>query len=136
MGRILAIDVGAKRCGIAVTDPLKLSVNPLEVVATKDLMQFLIRYCQSHEVETIVLGKSINYDGTKNDIMHTIEKYRVEIKRKMPRVRIEYQDEYNSSKEAAALLVKLGIPKNRRQKKENLDILSASIILQRFLGNY
>ncbi len=135
MGRVLAIDVGAKRCGLAVTDPLKISVNPLAGVPRDELMDYLEHYFKDHDVEILVLGLSQAINGQDNPIMKEVRTIENELIRKFPSLVIDYQDEFNSSKEAARLMVDIGVKKKNRRKKENVDILSASIILQRYLGN-
>lgn len=135
MGRVLAIDVGGKRCGLAVTDPLQLSVNPIGAVHPNELIKFISDYLKDHELEVIVLGLSKKIDGSDNEIMKKTRDFEKQIQNKFPSIQIDYQDEYNSSREAVKLMVEMGVKKKDRRKKENVDVLSASIILQRYLGN-
>ncbi len=133
MARILGLDYGVKRTGISVTDPLQIIVNPLEVVETKNLLDFLMSYFEKEDVEKIVIGEPRHRDGTEvyfeKDIKILIKK----IKKKYTDIQIVRQDESFTSSEAKDLLLQMNMKKKKRQDKSMLDKVSAVLILQRYL---
>ncbi len=133
MARILGLDYGVKRTGISVTDPLQIIVNPLEVVETKNLLDFLMSYCEKEDVEKIVIGEPRHRDGKEvyfeKDIKILIKK----IKTKYQDIQIVRQDESFTSSEAKDLLLQMNMKKKKRQDKSMLDKVSAVLILQRYL---
>lgn len=135
MGRILAIDYGEKRSGIAVTDSLQIVASPLQGLQTSQLTTFLEKYMQEEEVEKIVLGEPIDTYGRPLSITEKIKKYEAELKEKFPTIPIEYVIENYSSREAQQLMLQSKRKKKFRQQKENLDMFSALIILRRYLGH-
>lgn len=135
MGRIMAIDFGRKRCGIAVTDPLKIAVNPLETVSTTNLLEYLKSYLKEEEVELIVMGMPFHADGKPMEISKDINAMAGRIRKAFPKVNIDFQDENYTSQRASKILVEAGVPKSKRREKGRLDRLSAVLILQEYLGH-
>ena len=133
MSRILAIDYGAKRCGLAVTDPLRLSINPQPVCAQAELLQRVRELADGGELGTVVLTRSTHRDGTANTVQGAITGFAERLRKALPEVAIAYQDEFGSSKEARTLLRERGVGKKRRAQKGALDSVAAGIILERYL---
>ncbi len=133
MGRILAIDYGSKRCGIAVTDPLKLIASGLTTVNTIDLMTFLKSYFASEPVESIVVGEPKQMNAGPSEIEAEIAGFLEDFKVEYPNVAIERVDERFTSKIAYRSLIDSGLPKNKRRDKGLIDEVSATLILQTFL---
>ena len=132
-GRIMAIDYGARRCGIAVTDSLRLSVNPLPFVPTAELMSFLERYFRNETVGIVVLGESRHADGQANDIQKAIEGFAERLARQFGGLEVVFQDESGSSREAMQHMLHTGVGRKKRSDKGTLDSVSAGIILERYL---
>ena len=133
VGRILAIDYGAKRCGIAVTDELRLSVNPRPWVAPPELLDFLRAFAKTETLDTVVLTESRRLDGSANAIQERIDGFAERLKKALPEVEVAFQDEAGSSKEATQHLIATGVGRRRRSEKGALDSVSAGIILERYL---
>lgn len=134
MGRILAIDLGTKRTGIAVTDPLKIVANPLETVETSKLVDFLQKYFQKEAVETVVLGYPKNLDGKPNEMTPKVISLKDRLSKLFPDKRLVLIDERFTSKMAMQSMIAMGSKKNdRKEKTGNLDKVSAAIILQSYL---
>ncbi len=134
-GRILAIDYGEKRTGIAVSDPLQVMGYPLTTVATDELMDFLKEYISTEDVRHIIIGHPELDDPQKSPLASQLEELRQEIGKVFPELSVEFVDETLSSREAVQTLVQAGIKKRKRRKKETVDTMSAAVILQRYLGN-
>lgn len=134
MGRILAIDYGRKRTGIAVTDPLKIIANGLTTVRTCDLMAFIKSYMQNEEVERIIVGLPKQMSGEKSENMKYIEPF-VKNLRKEVDIPIEYVDERFTSVLAHKAMLDGGLKKKDRQNKALVDEISATIILQTYMEN-
>ena len=132
MGRILGVDYGMKRCGLSVTDPLKIIVSPLKTVKRTSLMSFLEMYMKEEEVEKIVFGMPSHFDGSPTYLVEMIHDEAKRLKEKF-NVDIDYQNENWSSKQAQEIILNSGLTKKQRQDKSRLDKLSAVIILQRYL---
>lgn len=133
MGRILAIDYGAKRTGIAVTDPLAIIATPLDTVPTHTLMEFLTGYFQKEEVDEVVMGMPRNTDGSPTDATPLVEAAVKRFRKLFPDKPLFLHDERFTSKMALAAMIAGGSKKKDRAKKENLDKISATIILQSYL---
>lgn len=134
MGRILAIDLGTKRTGIAVTDTLKMLANPLETVETSKLFAFLNAYFAKEEVETIVLGYPKRLDGTPNEMTPRVVSLKDRMYKAFPDKKIVLIDERYTSKMAMQSMIAMGSKKKDREEKAgNLDKVSAAIILQSYL---
>lgn len=133
MPRILAIDYGAKRTGLAVTDPSKIIASALETVPTDNLLAYLKKYTQTETVEAFVVGMPKNLDGTTTDGTPYVERFVVELKNIFPEIPIHLHDERFTSKMAMQTMIAGGMKKKDRQIKGNIDKISAVIILQSFM---
>lgn len=134
MGRIIAIDLGTKRTGIAVTDPLKMLANPLEMVETHRLVDFLTSYFKKEDVETIVLGYPRHLDGNPNEMTPKVLSFKDRLSKLFPDKKLVLVDERFTSKMAMQTMITMGSKKKDRiEKAGNLDKVSAAIILQSYL---
>lgn len=134
MGRILAIDLGTKRTGIAVTDTLKMLANPLQTVETAKLVDFLRDYFVKEDVETIVLGYPTHLDGNPNEMTPRVISLKDRLKKLFPDKELVLIDERLTSRMAMQSMIAMGSKKkDRREKAGNLDKVSAAIILQSYL---
>ena len=133
MGRILAIDYGKKRTGIAVTDPLQIIANGLTTVPTHELMNFLMEYLKKEPVERIIIGhpKQMNNDDSEN--MKNIVPFINRLKKVLPDMPVELVDERFTSVLAHQTMLAGGLKKKDRQNKALVDEISATIILQSYL---
>ena len=135
MGRILAIDYGSKRTGIAITDELKLIASGLTTVATSELMGFLENYFASENVELVLVGEPKQKDGTHSDIEEEIQKFLVKFHKTFPKMETKRVDERYTSKMAFQTMIDSGMRMKQRRNKALLDEISATIILQEYLYN-
>ena len=133
MGRILAIDYGTKRTGIAVTDPGQMIASPLETVASHDLMSYLEAYFATEQVETLVVGQPRKMDNTDSESMKQIRYFVSAFRKRFPVMNVEWMDERFTSGLAKDALVAGGMKKSDRRVKGNVDKVSAALILQSFL---
>lgn len=133
MSRILALDYGSKKTGIAVTDPLKIIANPLDTIATSELFRYLEIYCEKEEVESIVVGIPVDMLNQETHGTKGAENLVLKIKEAFPNVQVIKIDERFTSKMAFDTMVSSGISKKKRRNKELVDKLSATIILQSYL---
>ena len=133
MGRIMAIDYGTKRIGIAVTDPLKMIANGLATVNSVEIMKFLKDYVQKEEVECIVVGQPFNLDNSASEMENNIQAFLVNLKTEFPIMKIDRIDERFTSKIANRAIIDAGIKKMDRRDKALADKVSATIILQSYL---
>lgn len=133
MARVLAIDYGTKRVGLAVTDPLQLIANTLTTVHAKDVIAYLKDYLAKEEVECFVVGKPMRLDGSDSESAVHVEKFIHLLRKNFPAVRVERVDERFTSAIAKRTLLEMGLNKKNRAKKENLDQVSAALILQSYL---
>ena len=129
----MALDYGRKRTGIAVTDMLQISINPLPTIDTKLLFDFLTEYLKCNEVEDLVIGFPTHADGNPTHLALEIEKFTNTLKLKFSTLRINFVDEAYTSKEARNIMIQMGVKKKERMKKENIDKGSAILILKSFL---
>lgn len=136
MPRILAIDYGQKRTGLATTDPLQIICTPLETVDTPKLLDYLTDYCRREEVEKIVVGEPFHADGTATYLEAEIQQFMAAFAKVFPDMPLVRQDETLTSKRAAKILVQSGLPKKKRQEKARLDKVSAALILEDYLGRF
>ncbi|MEO5582323.1 MAG: Holliday junction resolvase RuvX [Saprospiraceae bacterium] len=134
MGRAIGIDYGAKRTGIAVTDPLQISVNPLSTVHTEQLENYLAQYLKKEPVDLIVIGDPYHRDGTPTDLSKSIHRLGDWLIKTFTGMEVRYLDERNTSVRAVEVLVKKGTPKSKRNK-EAIDQMSAILILQKYLNH-
>jgi len=133
MSRILSIDYGKKRTGIAVTDPLQIIATALTTVETSTFFGFLDNYLKNENVEEIVIGHPKHTNNKDADIMAEIRIFAQKINDKYPQIKTVFYDERYTSKMAASMMVEAGYKKKDRRKKENLDKISATILLQDYL---
>ena len=133
MPRIISIDVGTKRTGIAVTDEMQTIAFPLETIPTTQVMLFLQKYIATEKVSKIIVGYPLDIFNKATDATPFVEKFITQLKNKFPNLPILKVDEKFSSKNAVKEMVTMGMKKKQRQKKENIDLIAATIILQNYL---
>ena len=133
MSRILAIDYGKRRVGVAVTDPLQIICTGLPTVPNKDIFTFIKNYLASEEVESFVIGESKNLDNTKSQVADDIESFAKKLEKQYPLIPIHWVDERFTSKMAKQSMLMSGMKKKKRRQKEIVDEISATIILQTYL---
>lgn len=135
MSRIVAIDYGEKRTGLATTDPLQLIASPLTTVNTNELFDFLEQYLKIEKVETIVIGVPNTLNNQTNPILKKIETFTQKLQQKFPNIALKHVDERFTSKMASQAILKSGAKKIKRQDKSLIDKVSAAIILQSYLDS-
>lgn len=133
MARILSIDYGTKRIGIAVSDPLQIIANGLDTVATKDIFEYLNNYFDQEEVECIVIGEPRHADGNPTHLTPVIEKFKKRLHQLYPDKEIVLQDERFTSVDAKRIIRESGAKKKKRQDKSLVDKVSAVLILQDYM---
>ena len=133
MGRILAIDYGTKRTGIAVSDPLRIIAGGLETVPTRELEKWLSDYCSREQVDIIVLGKPSRMDGTPSETWRYIEPLAARLRRTYPDKEVTFYDERLTSVIAHRTMLDSGIGRMARRDKALVDKISATIILQGYM---
>ena len=133
MARLLSIDYGKKRTGIAVSDPLQIIANGLTTVETTRLFDFLADYLQKEEVSCIVVGLPRQMNNEPSENMKRIEPFVNRLRKLYPDIPIEYFDERFSSKMAHQTMIDGGVKKKDRQNKALVDEISATIILQGYM---
>jgi putative Holliday junction resolvase len=133
MARIMALDIGAKRTGVAVTDPMKIIANALTTIPTNELIQFLKQYMQSEEVELLVVGEPKQMDNTASQSAALINVEVEKIKKEFANLPIKRVDERFTSKMASQVIAQSGKNKKERQNKSLIDTISATIILQSYM---
>ncbi len=133
MGRILAIDYGRKRVGLAVTDDLQLIAGGLTTVHSKDVISFLKDYCQKEDVECIVIGEPFDMQHRASDASRYIEPFVRQVRKQFPHITVERIDERFTSQMAIQTMIDAGLKKKARQNKALVDTISATIILQYYL---
>lgn len=136
MPRILALDYGKKRTGIAVTDPLKIIAVPLDTVETRELIGFLKKYFASEAVEKVIIGYPLNFDDSPTDATPLVEKFIPKFQHVFPEVPIEKADERMTSRMASRAISEMGFTKKKRENKTLIDVTSAVIILQEYLESH
>jgi len=135
MGRIIALDYGKKRTGIAATDPLKIIANGLLTIETEKLFDFLKDYAGKESVEKIIIGNPTNLDGSPTDATASVQHCIRRLKNMFPAIPVIPVDERYSSKMASRAMVEMGMKKKERQDKKNVDQIAATILLQEYLTN-
>ena len=133
MGRIIAIDYGTKRVGLATTDPLQIIASALDTIHAKDVLQFLKDYAQKEEVESFVLGMPTKLDGTDTNATPHVRQFHKQLKKHFPEKPVYLHDERFTSKMALDAMIAGGSKKKDRREKGNIDKISATIILQSYL---
>lgn len=135
MSRILAIDYGTKRIGLAVTDPMQIIVNGLETRTQEDYWSFLEEYIPGEGVSEIVLGYPEHADGRPTRLFPHIKGLARKLRKNFPDVQVVFHPEDFTSKRASELIIAAGIKRKARRQKERVDKVSAVLILQDYLGH-
>jgi putative holliday junction resolvase len=133
MNRILAIDYGTKRIGLAVTDPLQIFASPLTTVSPKDFDSFIANYLKTEEVDDFVIGYPVQMNNQPSESVNYINPFIKKLKKTFPEKHIHLVDERFTSQMALKTMIDGGVKKTDRQDKSMVDKISASIILQSFL---
>ncbi|MCF8253505.1 MAG: Holliday junction resolvase RuvX [Bacteroidia bacterium] len=135
MPRIVAVDYGTKRVGLAVTDPLQIIATTLATVRAHEVLAYLKNYIATEPLECIVVGKPLQMDGTDSQSAKHVEKFVSSLAKNFPDIPIKRIDERLTSRMATASMLEMGLKKKDRQKKETVDQISAVLILQTYLAN-
>jgi len=133
LGRILAIDYGRKRTGLAVTDELQLIANALTTVPSHELIGFLKDYVSREKVDCIVVGEPKQMNNTASEAVIYIEPFIKQLKKTFPDIPVERFDERFTSKMAFQTMIDAGLKKKDRKRKELIDTISATLILQSYM---
>lgn len=133
MGRILALDYGKKRVGMAVTDPLQITANGLDTVHTRDVKDFLIGYLEKEEIDCVVVGEPKQMSNLPSESVRYIDPFITWFSKTFPGTRLDRIDERFTSKMAERAIIDGGVKKMKRREKELVDKVSAVIILQSYL---
>ncbi len=135
MSRIMGIDYGTKRTGIAVTDPLQIIASGLTTVPTHELFDFIAKYLQEEEVEAIVVGEPMYPDGNPAQIAGHVKGFVTRLRKQYPTLQVFMQDERYTSNAAKQIILQSGANRKKRQDKSLVDKISAALILEDFLNN-
>jgi putative holliday junction resolvase len=135
LARILAIDYGGKRTGIAVTDPLQIIATGLTTIDSKELIPFLKKYFSEEQVELIVIGEPKNWDDSDTHGTPLVKQAIKKLEKEFPTIPIKKVDERYTSKMAKDAMLDMGMKKKDRRVKGNVDVIAATIILQEYMGN-
>lgn len=130
MSRILAIDYGVRRTGIAVTDPLQIIANGLTTVDTRQLLGFLTDYVKRESVERFVVGRPMQTNGRESENLRNVEQFVAQLQKRLPDIPVTWWDERYTSVMAHQTMLESGIGKMARRNKALVDEISACIILQ------
>lgn len=134
-GRIIGIDVGTKRTGLARTDLLRTSANPIGTYDSREVFDVLeeLIYSEREQVVKLVVGWPLTPEGKEGNATEWVEKFINLLRDRFPDIQIEKMDERYTSKEAVQAMVEAGVPKMKRREKERIDQAAAAIILQKYL---
>ncbi|MES2431182.1 MAG: Holliday junction resolvase RuvX [Bacteroidota bacterium] len=133
MARILSIDYGGKRTGIAVTDPLQIIATGLTTIESKTLIPFLKDYFSKETVELIIIGMPLNWDESDTHGTPLVKGAIKKLKKEFPQMPLKTVDERYTSKMAKNAMLEMGMKKKDRQVKGNVDVIAATIMLQEYL---
>lgn len=133
MGRIVALDYGKKRTGVAATDPLQIIATAVDTVDTGELIGWLKKYIAAEPVEMIVIGYPLNFDDTPTDATPLVEKFIGKFKHVFPDMPVVTWDERMTSRMASQAIAEMGLKKKIRERKELVDSIAAVIILREYL---
>lgn len=136
MARILSIDYGGKRTGLAVTDPLQIIATGLTTIETPKLVKFLKEYIAKETVEKVIIGMPVNWDDTDTHATPLVKKFISVFRREFPNIPIIEVDERFTSKMATQAMLDMGLKKKQRQNKAMVDEIAATIMLQEYLNKY
>ncbi|MBS1946355.1 MAG: Holliday junction resolvase RuvX [Bacteroidetes bacterium] len=134
MPRILCIDYGLKRTGIAVTDPLQIIATGLITIGSSKLIPFLKEYCNKENVELILIGEPKNLDDSDTHATALVKQMAEKVRKEFPSIDIKMVDERFSSKMASRAMIDMGMKKKKRQNKALVDEIAATIMLQDYLA--
>ncbi len=135
MGRLIALDFGKVRTGIAVSDDLQIIASGLTTIPSTELFTFLEDYLNTHQVDAIVLGEPKRLDGSATHNTAPVQKVKQKLAAKFPNTPIELVDERFTSKMAFQTMIDSGLKKKKRQNKALVDEISATIILQSYMAS-
>lgn len=135
MSRILSIDYGGKRTGLAVTDPLQIIATGLETIDSRELIPWLKKYFAQEQVELIIIGLPKNWDESDTHGTPLVEAAIKKIRKEFPAIPLKTVDERYSSKMAKDAMLEMGMKKKDRRIKGNVDVIAATIILQEYLNS-
>ena len=133
MARILAIDYGLKRTGIAVTDPFQIIATALTTIDSKEMISFLKKYFEHEQVELIIIGEPKNWDESDTHATPLVRAAIIRLNKEFPSIPLITVDERNTSKLASQAMVQMGLKKKDRQNKRIIDQVAATIMLQEYL---
>jgi len=133
LARILSIDYGGKRTGLAVTDPLQIIATGLETIESQELIPWLKKYLLQEDVELIIIGLPKNWDESDTHGTPLVEAAIKKIQKEFPGMPLKTVDERYSSKMAKDAMLEMGMKKKDRRDKKNVDVIAATIILQEYL---
>jgi putative Holliday junction resolvase len=133
MPRILAIDYGLKRTGLAVTDPLQIIANGLTTIESPKLINYLKEYFKREEVEMMIIGEPKNWDDSDTHATPLVKNIVARLKKEFPQIPITLVDERFTSKMASRAMIDMGMKKKQRQNKALIDEIAATIMLQEYL---
>lgn len=135
MARVLSIDYGLKRVGLAVTDPMQIIANSLTTVETPQIFDYLKKYFAAEKVEKVIVGLPKQLNNQPSESMPWVEKFVSDFTKLFPEIPVQYIDERFTSKMAVQAMVQGGMKKKDRQNKAMIDTLSATILLQSYLDS-
>lgn len=135
MARILCIDYGRRRIGLAVTDPLQIIATPLTTIETKHFLNYLKDYIGREQVEKFLVGMPLNLDDTDTHATPLVKAAIRQLEKNFPDIPVITVDERYTSKMASQAMITMGMKKKDRQKKENTDMIAAALMLQEYLAS-
>ena len=135
MARIISLDIGKKRTGVAVSDPLQIIATALATVDSGELIGYLKKYIAKEPVEMVLVGYPLNFDNTPTDATPIVEKFIVKFGNVFPEMPVEKIDERMTSKMASQAIAGMGLKKKDREQKELIDAVSAVMMLQEYLAS-
>ncbi len=135
MARIISLDIGKKRTGIAVSDPLQIIATALNTVDTGELIGYLKKYMAAEPVEKVLVGYPLNFDNASTHATPIVDKFIIKFGNVFPQIHIEKIDERMTSKMASQAISEMGLKKKDREKKELIDAVAATMMLQEYLQN-
>lgn len=131
--RLVGIDVGTKRIGIAQTDLLKTFANPVGTFPPNQVFSALFKIAETSEIDTFVVGWPLTTTGDEGDATHRVNSFIGELKKHFPKINIVKVDERYTSNEAFNVMIEAGVPQKKRREKERVDRIAAALILERYL---
>ena len=134
MARIIALDIGKKRTGVAVSDPLKIIATALETLDSRELIGYLKKYIAKEPTEKVLVGYPLNFDNSPTDATPIVDKFIIKFGNVFPQMPVEKIDERMTSKMASQAIAEMGLKKKDREKKELIDTVAAVMMLQEYLA--